>query len=831
MAMKKLPIVKKITQNHLKMEVEGGKMRELRSAPMARALKSVLWSTAALSVVSTAAVAQEAGSDGGRSLDVITVTAQKRAENSQDVPIAVSAYTAKGLTSKGITNISQIGEFTPNVTIDNTSSFSGSTQVLSAYIRGIGQSDFAFNLDPGVGIYVDGVYYARSFGAVTDLLDLERVEVLKGPQGTLFGRNTIGGAINIITRRPSDTFQAVADVTTGSFSRLDVRGAVDIPLIKDTLFGQVSFSSKTRGGYHKNVPLQGNFIADGGRFIRPSANFFDESGGENTQNIRAKLEWRASDRLNFTLSGDYMNVDEQATPSVLLAVGPGLVDVYNACISLSVADLTGGPLGSICTTPRAVSGGALAGANVDGDPFNDRLVIDDSLVTGAIDVSNPGGAGYSQAEAYGFSLTTDWDWTDSISLKSITAYRQVDATFAQDVDGTPVALGDHAFDTDQWQASQELQLTGTSFDDRLNWLFGAYLFHEEGGLTDFVHFAGGLLQILGPNDFNTDSYAGFTHLNYALTDNIGLTFGARYTKEDKEFFGGQRDLNSLAFQLGFPLALHPDPTDTTLYFPPVLNQRSFDNLSFKAGIEYSPSDNILTYLSFSQGYKSGGWTTRATVPILAAPEFDEEKANTYEAGFKGEFFDRRLQTNIAAFFTQYKDLQVTIYQGISPVTENAAASEIKGFEFEFQSLPTDNLEILGSVGFTDAEYTELIGETQLQPGFLFQNTPRWSSSLTGIYSVSTSNGGRVSLQGDWTYRSTIANSPRNTPELIADPVHLFSAVIKYDDPNDRYTVSFGGRNLSDERFIVAGQNQDGIGYVGGTYNRPREWYLSLGYRF
>lgn len=781
-------------------------------------------------------------STGFTQLEEIIVTAQKRSESLQDVPIAVSAFDANALESKGITNISEIGEFTPNVTIDNTSSFSGSTQVLSAFIRGIGQSDFAFNLDPGVGIYVDGVYYARSFGAVTDLLDLERVEVLKGPQGTLFGRNTIGGALNIITRKPADKFQATGDITAGSYDRLDVRGAVDIP-IRQNLLSQISFSSKTRGGFHKHkdFPLRTNadleFTSDGGRFIRPDASFYDEAGGENTQNIRAKLEWLASDTFNATFSVDYLHADEQGSPSQLLAVSAGAVDLYNLCV-------TGAPLppsppapsiANLCMTPRAVTGVALQNANTDADPHNDRVVINQDLVdftSGTRDLSYPGGAGYSKANTFGLSATLDWYFSENFSLKAITAYRDVEATFALDVDGTPVALGDHAFDTTQEQWSQEFQLTGNLLNSRLDWVLGAYLFHEEGDLTDYVHFAGGLLQILGPNNFETDAQAVFTHLNYAATDKLGLTFGARYTVEDKEFEGLQRDLNSLAFLLGTPLSDHPDPTDTTLYFPPGINQRDFDNLSFRAGIEYKPTDNVLTYLSFSQGYKSGGWTTRATVPISEAPEFDEETADTYEFGLKMDLFDNRVRANLAIFFTDYQDLQVTVYQGISPVTENAAQSEIKGFEFEIHALPTDRFEILAAIGYTDAQYKDLDSTaTELETDFLFQNTPKWSTSLTGIYTIASGSNGHLTIQGDWTYRSEIANSPRNHPVLQASSVSLFSAVITYTDYAERYTVAFGGRNLTDERFVIAGQNQTGIGYVGGTYNRPQELYVRAGFKF
>ncbi len=788
--------------------------------------------TLALGGVSALAVLAVAGTVFAQPvIEEISVTAQKRSENVQDVPIAITAFSSSSLKKKGLTNIAQIGDFTPNVEIDGTSSFSGSTQVLSAFIRGIGQADFAFNLDPGVGIYVDGVYYARTFGAVVDLLDLERIEVLKGPQGTLFGRNTIGGAISIITRRPEEDFSVRGELTVGRFNRVDVRGSVDFPLVEGKLLSQISFSSKTRNGYHDNALWPGRYVTDARKFVLPDRTFNSEAGGENTQNIRAKLEWRGSENLTVLVSGDYTHVNEQATPSVLLAVNPGLLDVYNACITTPAAALIGGPLETICTSPRAVVGGALAGVNVDGDPSNDRLVFDDTLITGEIDRSYPAGANYSKANAFGLSVTVDWDIWDNISLKSITAFRDLDAQFAQDVDGTAVTMGDHAFDTSQWQVSQELQLTGSSFANSLEWVLGLYAFHEEGDLTDFPAFAGGLLQIVGPNEFNTEAYAAFGHAKYAVTDRLGVTLGMRYTIENKEFFGAQRDLNSLAFKLGFPIFLHPDPADTTLYFPSTLNKKNFYNLSFKAGLEYFFMEDVLTYFSFSQGYKSGGWTTRATVPILEAPSFNEETADTFELGLKGEFFDHRLQTNAALFFTMYDDLQVTVQDGISPVTENAATSEIKGIELEFQSLVTDYLSINGAVGYIDAEYTKLDPGTSLSKDFLFLNTPKWSASLTGEYTVPLSSGASVILHMDWSYKSRVANDGENTPELIADPVNLIGALIRYEEPKGRWSASVGGRNLTDKRYIVAGQNQSGVGYIGGTYSRPREWYLSFNFQF
>lgn len=764
-------------------------------------------------------------------LEQVTVTAQKRTENVQSVPIAITAFSASQLESKGLSNVSELGDFSPNVGIDSTSSFSGSTQVLSAFIRGIGQSDFAFNLDPGVGIYVDGVYYARTIGSVVDLLDVDHIEVLKGPQGTLFGRNTIGGAISVVTRRPSDEFQVKGELTGGQYNRLDVRGVADIPLIKDTLLAQVAFSAKNRSGYFSQNVLPGNYVTDVDKFTRGDSTTYASAGGESNQTARGKILWLPTDNTRVTLTGDYTHVDDEPTPSVLLAVKSGAVDIYNACISTSVADLIGGPFEQVCLSPRNGVGGdltPLGGANVDSNPYNDRLVFDNSLRSSGKDHAYATGAGYSKVDVWGAALTAEIDLTDLIVLRSITAYRSLDADFAMDVDGTPVPMGDHGFAMDQRQISEEIQLTGDSLNYRLKWVAGFYGFHEEGSLHDYVHFVGGLLQIDGPNEFDTSAYAAFAQLSYSITEQFGVTVGGRYTREEKEFLGAQRDLNSFAFKMGFPLNLHPDRTDTTLYFPPTRNERSFSNFSGKLGFDYHFNDDAMAYLSYSEGFKSGGWTTRATVPILEAPTFDPETAETYELGIKSQFLARRMQANLALFLTEYNDLQVTVYSGISPVTENAAQSEIKGAELELQALATDSLTLAATLGYIDAAYKELQPGTALQEDFLFLNTPEWSASASAEYVVPL-GGFEMVAHADYAYRGKTANDAENTPELMADAVGLVGAALTVRKPSGDWRVTIGGRNLTDERYIVAGQAQSGIGYIGGTYSRPREWYVTVGY--
>ena len=775
------------------------------------------------------------GARKGFGIEEIIVTSQKRTENLQDVPIAVSAFTNDAMKVKGMTNVSQLGDFTPNVEIDTTSSFSGSTQVLAAYIRGIGQNDFAFNLDPGVGVYVDGVYYARTVGAVLDLLDLERIEVLKGPQGTLFGRNTIGGAINIITRKPAEEFQAQGEVTIGQYDRTDFRGAVDIPLIQGKLYSQLAFSSKNRDGYHKyrDWTADGVFQSNTDSLVRVVNTEYDEAGGENTDNIRAKLDWLVSDTVNATFGVDYSRVDEQPTPSQLLGLTPpppggNLINAYNACISTTDPNMAP----PFCNLPIENAGNTLLGVNADSDPGNDFLPFDERFVVdGARDFSYSTGAGYSKVEAQGISATVDWDVNDDLMLKSITAYRDLDSAFGVDVEGTPVAIGNHAFTMTQEQFSQEFQLTGISFENKMDWLLGAYYFHEEGNLTDYVHFAEGLLQILGPNDFDTDAYALFSNVDYALTGNIGLTAGIRYTEEDKEFVGSQRDLNSLAFKAGFPLNLHPDPTDTTLYFPGGVNQQDFDNISIRLGAQYRFDNGNMIYASYSEGYKSGGWTTRATVPIQTAPAFDEETAETIEIGLKGRFLEDKLQVNIALFTTDYNDLQVTVQEGVSPVTENAADSKIDGIEVEILALLSEQFSLTTNVGYLDARYTDLDSGTDLTKDFLFVNTPELSTSVSADWIIPLSSFGEVLLHADYSYKDEQANEGENQPLLISDSASLVNAVIRYTNPVEKWKFSLGVRNLTDERYLVAGQNQPGIGYVGGTYNRPREWYATLGFNF
>ena len=806
----------------------------------------------ALGFTPTVASAQE-------TIEEIIVTSQKREQNVQKVPIAVTAMTAQTMETRALTNVSQIGDFTPNVFMDYTSPFSGSTNVLSPTIRGIGQNDFAFNLEPGVGVYVDGVYYARTMGAVVDLLDLDRIEVLKGPQGTLFGRNTIGGAITIHTRRPAEEFAVRGEVTTGRFNRIDVRGSIDLPLVEGKVYSQVSFSVKNRDGYQKRIPFpaMGPFITDQGNFVTALDRNPNESGNENAQNLRAKLLFTPSDRFDVTLTFDYTNADEQATPATLLKTFPDaadgtLVSIYNACLALPAVVLDTIPvLGPACNSPRGTALGPgdlleplsgpdpFAPRNFDADPTNDRLFFNDQFITDDIDVSFATGSNFSIFESWGFTGTINFALTDNISVKSITAYRDLASLFGMDFDGSPIVAGDTSFDQQQQQFSQELQITGTTFNGRLEWLIGGYYFHEEGELTDFVPFAGGIVQVFGLNLFDNDAFAAFTHLNFSVTDRIGLTAGARITDENKQFEGRQRDLNSFPTKAGFPAFLHPDPTDLTRIYPLGVNKKNFSNVSLRFGIDFDVTDDIFSYFSFSEGFKSGGWTTRLLVPEVDivdgapvpgdAPGFDEEKADAFEVGIKSRFLNNRVQLNVAAFFTDYTNIQITVQRGVSPTFENGGSAEVKGFEAEFQAYVTDNFIFTGSVGFLDAKYTKLPAETLLTLDNKFVNTPKFSLHLGGDYTIELGNMGSVTLHADYSHNSRVENDNVNNPLFSQPSVDLVNASAVYEASNGRWQLIFGGRNITNERYIVSAfeNGAGGAGISSATFSRPAEWFLTL----
>ena len=842
-------------------------------------------------------------------IEEVVVTAQKTAQNIQNVPIAITAVTSRELQAKGITDVAKLTNIAPNVTLDAGTPFSGSDTVLSAYIRGIGQDDFAFNLDPGVGVYVDGVYLARSVGANTNMLDVDRVEILKGPQGTLFGRNAIGGAISIVTRDPGTQFKFNSEITTGQFSRLDVKATADIP-INDKILTTLTFSEERRNGWQNRIPFPG--IKSGSGLIPdcdasvpsgqncpvayeaatdfPAAGYGSSQrpGGDNKWSGRGKILLLPAENLRVTLTGDYTYVNQPASPNTALAINPGLGlgALYNAC-------LVGAPLGVLCSQPRlnvspvptpVPALPAIGGVNVDGNQTNNLAPYGPWFETGNPDFTYETGNSFSRLKNWGLAANIDWKFAPNADLKLISAYREMHWDAGMDLDGSPLTILATSFDMTQHQWSEELQLTGKAIDDRLDYVLGAYYFKEGGQLHDFVTFPDALLQIDGPNDLNTNAEALYAHANFKVTNLISIVAGARYTWEHKEFQGFQTDDNALSYKIsgcyppgasgaligapafltcqqviGFPPG---GPYSPYQYYPTGPFHQNFTKFDPTAGIQLHPSDDLMIYGSYSQGFKTGSWTTRLSNPH---PTYDSElfflpeTAKTEEVGIKSEWLDRHLRVNLAGFHTIYDGIQLNSQIGISPTIVNAGNARIWGAEAEAEALIGGGWSFTSSLGYTDAKYTYLnnVGDNSFNltltscperlpstgPNSRYANpnvqngacalpkTPKLKFYYGPQYIADMGGMGQLQFNVDWTYTSTLYNDIGNTSELKRPHTNIVNASLTYRPGDAHWEMSVGGTNLTNQRYVVSGQNQGGVAVIDAVYSDPTEWYLTFRFRY
>ncbi len=766
-------------------------------------------SAAALIMASNPVFAQEDQSqedEGG--LDVIVVTAQKRSEGLQDTPIAITAVSGETLEAQGTENISNLQQVTPNLVFDTTAPVSGVSSGAIVFIRGVGQTDFQLTTDPGVGTYVDGVYISRSVGGVLDVLDLERVEVLRGPQGTLFGRNTIGGAISLVSKRPSDEFSVKAEATAGSRNLLNAFVAVDIP-----------FSDTVRSKFVGSIKSQDGFV-DG-------LNDGRQLGDTNRFSFRGTIEADLTSALTATVAADYTNIDEQNAASKL--------------VGISVA-APGSPTRTDFRFDRDT--GTVVTENFTIPPGPPTLtflqnvgptgVFDASFITPDLDTTFATGPNGTQLDIWGASLTLALD-VGFGELKSITAYRETSGSFARDADGSPLAVTEtNNFDYQQEQFSQELQLTGSVLDDRLKFAIGGYYFDESGQdiLTVTLPFLFGNV-----NNFafvENSSIAAYAQGTFNVTDALSVTGGVRYTRDEKSYtapVGGAGITNGPAAVFG--------PAGTfTPFFPPGTSEVDFDDVSFKGVIDYKLNDGTLFYASYSEGFKSGGFNTRYLVPVPAPVSFDPEQLQTFEGGVKWEGLDRRLRLNGAVFFSDYSDIQLVLFQSGAPLTVNAASADIFGVEFEATALPLDSLELGFSLGYIDAEYSSVApldaavsAELQVQEDSALPNTPEWSLSAYAAHTLEISGGYEVRSRVDWSYTSRIENDAQNSRFLTQEGAHFINASIGIHDTDIGWSLTGFVKNLTNRRVIQSGDSNFGIGFHEANFNEPREFGVTARFKY
>lgn len=717
----------------------------------------------------------------------VVVTARKREESLQDTPISITAFTSADIEARQLTHIGQITQSTPNLVFDAGGSLSGTSSSAFVFIRGVGQLDFTFNADPGVGTYVDGVYLSRSIGGLVNLLDIERVEVLRGPQGTLFGKNTTGGAISITSKRPTDEFEGKAGINLGSFERIEGYASVNLPITQN-LSTRTAFSVRKRDG-------NATRLFDGA-----------DTGDIDAFSGRSVINWTPNDNLEVFISIDGTRERQGVIPIVPL-------DSIN----------------ELAAFPQVYNGAVVGPPCVPApSPQNNPNCFNDQFTQGTGPFTNNAGfESRSELDLWGISGTITWD-IGELTLKSITAVRDFDLLTTPDLDLSPLPVFDDTLTQELTAISQEVQLLGNSFDNRLEWILGLYYLDEDANHREAVQAAIGFFTAGG--DTKNESLAVFAQGTFDITDKLSLTAGIRYTDESREFTPDSR-LAGPAFP-GPGLFLPPGTSIPIL--PAQLFETSSSEVTPMVNLAYAWSDELNFYITYSEGFKSGGFSQRIAQPNPAPPSFDPEFVKVIEGGLKLTAFDNRLRVNASFFHTDFSDVQVL---GLVPgviglATNNAGEADIDGFELEFSALPMQGLLLQGGVGYLDAEYTELdpsvVGITL---DSRFPNAPKWTTNASVSYQHSLLSGHTLTTRMDWFYRTTASNTAIERAVLTQDGYSLLNASIAFETNDGNWSIVLSGKNLSDETYLIDGNLTEAFGTTYGTYALSRTWALNLERRF
>jgi iron complex outermembrane receptor protein len=845
-----------------------------RQRVLAAQLSSVLIVGSA-GLVPTAAFAQAM-------LEEVVVTARKREESLQETPVAVSAFTGESLEELGIRDISDLTKVVPNVDMYSGNGTTGSGNV---FIRGVGARNTGVNFDSGVGIYVDGVYVSRADGAILDNVDVQSVQVLRGPQGTLFGKNTTGGAILYNTNRPNEEYGGHAEVRVGNYDKIDSKLTLNIPIMGDTLMSRFSLYQTKNDGYVKSkVPSDLPEQAVGNQpFLNDEEyNDTDRYGGQ------AQLRWIASDELLLDMNYNYAKTDQAARGQNCEVVEgiPGAGWQAELQDETVVVPSTGQTLKDWCKENQ--------------DLGKDKIM------------TNLAPNKY-KAEVNTLSLTADWELNETMNFKSIAAWRNTKGGEVNELDAMGVAnlartnygqVGTDERETDAY--SLEFQLTGDAFDDRLSYVVGVFGFDEEtdkGGQSSptgqlfnvsnspFTAFYTNSLRGL---DVKNTSASVFSQGDWRFDDYWTLTMGLRYTWEERKLNRTNKvpDLNTVAtsgdalellsntiwiFPSGpetfnyqhqwvyptldtgevDPLSDQTMKVDDSKVTPMVSIQRTFD--------EYGFMDFGNAYFTVANGFLSGGITDTVNLDG-EIEEFDPEEVWNYELGFKMDAWDRKLRLNTALFYTDYEDRQLTTVR-INPETGriagaliNAESSWIAGIEFEAIVIPVENLQITANVTFNDSDIEDYDDErissvtsvdvpdgcTRIDvngQGFVDscaidrsdEGLPRLPDSVYFLavqYTWETEWGSVVPMVS-WSYRTNLDN--------CFDAASCQSGIYKVDQkdvtarltwhsPEMKWRVSAYGNNLTDDRYISGGTPLVDVTETAGTvYNPPRTYGIEAAY--
>ncbi|MAT92387.1 MAG: hypothetical protein CME59_07280 [Halioglobus sp.] len=734
-------------------------------------------------------------------LEEVIVTARKREENLQETPVSITALSGTQIEQLKLFNVADIEQRTPNLTV--RASDNGVSSALQAYLRGVGQFDFALTVDPGVGMYVDGIYLARTVGANFQLADIEQVQVLRGPQGTLFGKNTIGGAINVVTRRPSGETNYSAELTGGEDNYLSFDGYAEFPL-SDDLAASVAVLTTHSDGWQER---------DRG----------DDAGNDDMWATRGHLDADFTPEWNSHLVMDYTHIDQNVYPQVLADFDPGaaVAGPYNGAVLA--------PIGESCCEP-----------NIDD--------IDKSQALNRLDKD--------QNDTWGLSWTNTLELGE-LSLKSITGYRDMDSESYRDADNDVHNYFSVGSEFDVQQFSQEFLLSNAS-GESFEWLAGLYYLYEDGDHASDVTVGEGLFEATGvvPLDLTLSydrtqeatSYAAFFNTTWHMSERARLNLAARYTYDEKDL-----DMYTVKRASQTPVLI-PGPTDPDSCSAVVADgpgsrlscNDDWDEFSPRVGIDYDFSDSMMGYASVSTGFRSGVYNGRPTSTAQVSVA-DPETLLSYEVGFKSQLWSNRLQINGALFYNDYEDRQFLVNRpsasaasALALVVDNAADSTLWGGELEFTVLPAEGLTISGGLSYIDPEFENFesvnpdTGELEDLSDRPYSNVPDWTANLLAQYDYELERGGSLRLRGDMAYKSDIYYSDDEESvsfdRLHADGYTLYNAGITYITADDHWEFGVFGRNLGDTREIRGGFGVDAFGNTTVSFTEPRRYFVSVKYR-
>lgn len=778
----------------------------------------------ALSLGATAR-AQQAGTQAGPAaseggLEEIVVTARRRKEDLQQTPLAVTAFSAAAIEARGMQTVADVTNFTPNVQFDSSAAEAGGGGSTSIAIRGIGQTDYVLTVEPAVGLYLDGVYIGKSIGSLLDLVDIDNIQVLRGPQGTLFGRNTLAGAVVLTSKPPSTTPEFSLEAGGGSYGRVDLKAIASGP-ITDRLRVRGSIAYFRRDGYQDRITPEGQDIGQ-------------TQGGKRSVTGRVVADYDVSENLLATLSFDGSHERDQSPASTLVRASEdqAFASLYNMSVP-----------GGVCLPA--------AGASRFAKPycFNTQYVGSlDSLKTTA------SGANISATDIWGTSLVLNWK-LDDVTLKSITAYRHVNADTQLELTDTPYYYNEIGQSINYGEFSEELQATGTALNDKLKYVAGFYYLKEDGTEVFPVNLA--LVQFVSGGKIANESFAGFGQATYDLTDQLSFTAGLRYTVDEKSFNPALQHMVGYEFNHLLPVPDFVNPLVGAFgppglpLFPAGWYSRNSYSFTPSASITYKLTDEINAYFNYSNGFKGGGFVMRYFPAIIPAPGVNPnslvgyagpEKAELYEIGLKSELLQRRLRLNLAAFRTDYTNIQTTfnvaspgVGGNFVPVLANAGDAILQGVELESNVIATDWLRLDASVGYLDAYYTSFTElARQNYPGvdmLKIPNAPTWTVSLGATADLFDDERGHGAIRVDYAYRTSEYKEFSNDPTLKQGAYGLLNATLTYEAPDGHWSGAFGATNLTNKIHIVSGVSNTGIGYALADISEPREFFFKVKYKY